>query len=409
MDASTSSLAKPAPPSPRPVVLSYVPVYCRPEMLHVHRQVTGLQRWQAHVLTQKRENAETFPLPSGAISIVPKYPWRFFRRLWFTQLRRIPWQVARPELTTFLQALSRHHAQLAHIYFGHMAMHWLPLLRTSPVPVVVSFHGADSGVEMGGAIQRAQMREVFSLATRILARSQALLEDLAALGCPREKLVLNRTGIPLEEFPYRPRSAPADGRWILLQGGRLIEKKGHRTTLKAFATIRQQFPMARLRFAGEGPGEESLRQFAAELGLHDAVDWLGFLKPDAMRAELEQAHLFLHPSETARDGNREGVPNAMLEAMATGLPVVATRHGGIPEAIDSGHTGWLVEEQDTAGLAECCLHGMQNPDHLWQIGKMGSASVAAGFSRPAALANLESIYDAACAESDRHLERMALV
>ena len=378
------------------VVASYVPVYCRPEMRHVHRQITGMTRWRAHVITQRRENLGDFPLPDGTITVLPKYRWRFFRRLWFTQWRKIPWPASTGEVAAVLATARASGARVIHIYFGHMALHWLPLLRVSPLPVVVSFHGADAGVDMVRPVHRAMMAEVFARAAMILARSQALLDDLAALGCPREKLALNRTGIPLEEFSPVARAAPPDGCWHILQGGRLIAKKDHACTLAAFARLRASYPQARLRVAGDGPLLGELQALAGTLGVADAVDWLGFLGPAAMRAELAAAHVFVHPSVTGPDGNREGVPNAMLEAMATGLPVVATRHGGIPEAVQHGQSGILIDERDTTGLAEAVCALLANDADRERLGIQAAASVAAHFSRPAALAALaalEGIYD----------------
>lgn len=376
----------------RPVVASYVPVYCRPEMRHVHRQITGLTGWRAHVISQRRENAGDFPLPDGSLTILPKYRWRFFRRLWFTQLCQTPWPASAGEVDAVLAAARSSGAKLIHIYFGHMALHWLPLLRVSPLPVVVSFHGADAGVDMIRPKHRRMMHEVFARAAMVLARSEALLDDLAALGCPRGKLALNRTGIPMEEFALVARATPPDGRWRILQGGRLIAKKDHATTLAAFVRVRAAFPLARLRVAGEGPMLGELQALAASLGVTDAVDWLGFLGPEAMRTELAAAHVFVHPSVTGPDGNREGVPNAMLEAMATGLPVVATRHGGIPEAVTHGESGLLIDEGDANGLAEAVCGLLADESERQRLGIQAAASVAARFSRPAALAALEGIY-----------------
>jgi colanic acid/amylovoran biosynthesis glycosyltransferase len=173
----------------------------------------------------------------------------------------------------------------------------------------------------------------------------------------------------------------------------LIAKKDHACTLSAFARVRDAFPQARLRIAGEGPLLGELQALAGTLGVADAVDWLGFLGPAAMRAELVAAHVFVHPSVTGPDGNREGVPNAMLEAMATGLPDVATRHGGIPEAVKHGQSGILIDERDAIGLADAVCALLANDADRERLGIQAAASVVAHFSRPAALAALEGIYD----------------
>lgn len=379
----------------RPVVASYVPVFCRPEMRHVHRQMAGLERWRSHVITGRRENAGDFPWPESQLTVLPKYRWRFFRRLWSRHVTGLPWQAARPEVEAFIGGAMGAGAQLIHLYFGHMALHWLPLLRRSPLPVLVSFHGADAAVGMEGAARRRMLREALGLAELVLGRSNALLEDLAGLGCPQEKLALNRTGIPLGEFAPVRREPPEDGRWVLLQAGRLIPKKDHASTFAALAEIRKKFPDLRLRVAGEGPEKAPLQALARRLGIADAIEWLGFLDQEAMIRALREAHLFVHPSATGPDGNREGVPNGLLEAMATALPVVATRHGGIPEAVRDGVSGLLVGERDPSGLASAIIRLLEEPELARRFGETGAESVRREFSSASAISALEIIYDRA--------------
>jgi colanic acid/amylovoran biosynthesis glycosyltransferase len=384
--------------SKRPVVASHVPVFCRPEMRHVHRQMAGLDRWHPHVITGRRENPGEFPWPDDEITVLPKYRWRFFRRHWSRHVTGLPRQAARPEVDALLEAARRSGAALIHLYFGHMALFWLPLLRVSPLPVVVSFHGADAGVGMEGEAQRRMMAEAFGLARLVLGRSRALLEDLAAMGCPREKLALNRTGIPLEKFAPVRREPPPDGRWILLQGGRLIAKKDHASTFAALAEIRKNFPAVRLRIAGEGPEEPALQDLAHRLGIADAIEWLGFLGQEEMIRALHEAHVFVHPSATGPDGNREGIPNGLLEAMATALPVVATRHGGIPEAVEDGVSGLLVGEREPHNLAAAITRLLDEPGLAERLGNAGAESVRREFSSASAIAALEAIYDRALGE-----------
>jgi colanic acid/amylovoran biosynthesis glycosyltransferase len=291
-----------------------------------------------------------------------------------------------------LLELTRAEAEVLHIYFGHIALHLLPLIKVWPHPVVVSFHGADAGVGVDQQSHLAAMREVFQAATVVQARSESLLKDLEALGCPPDKLHLQRTGIPLEEWPFVPREQAVDGSWVLLQSCRLIEKKGVDLTLRAFAEVSREFPNAKLVIAGDGPLRQGLEKLAVELGVAGRVRFTGFLNQDQLRHEVQAAHLFLHPSRTSEDGNREGIPNSMLEAMASGAAVIATRHGGIPEAVVDGASGLLVAENDAPALAAATLRVLKDAELRRRFSEGGRQSVEVRFDRQKNLRGLEACY-----------------
>jgi len=228
-----------------------------------------------------------------------------------------------------------------------------------------------------------------------LARSHSLLARLEEMGAPKERLRLNRTSIPLDHYPEVTRTPPADGRWRLVQACRLIEKKGLRTALEAFARLRRLYPAARFTIAGEGPLRAKLEGWIGELGLTGAVDLRGFLSQADLNALYAESHLFLHPSEVTADQNQEGVPNSMLEAMATGLPVVATLHGGIPEAVTQERNGLLVPERDVEALFGALQRITSTPGMLEAYGREAAQAVREEFSQERALAKLEGYYDEA--------------
>ena len=382
---------------PRPVVASYCATFLKPEMLHIYRQITGLERFRPIVIAQKREHAREFPF--SPVCVVGK-PWiHLARRFWFRTVREAPWQISHRELSQLRQVLTAHDAQILHIYFGHIAVHLLPLILHWRHPTVVSFHGADVLVELDKPHYRAATREMLAAARLVLVRSESLARGLHALGCPNEKLRLHRTGIPLHEIPFRPRDRPGDGSWRFLQAGRLIEKKGLPTSLRAFAAFQRQNPAAIFTIAGEGPMLAPLEALARELGIAAQVRFVGFLSQAALREEFYRAHIFLHPSELGPDGNQEGVPNSMLEAMASGLPVFATSHGGIPEAIENGTSGVLVNERDDDALGKALLRWTANPDALARLAEEGARSVAEKFEQRAQVRALEEIYSEALARS----------
>ena len=343
-------------------------------MLHIYRQITALRRWRPVVICQKREEAARFPF--DAVIRIPKPATHALRRICVKQILRRPVMIYRSEARRIAGAIQEVHGQVLHIYFGHIAMHLLPLMRKPPVPVIVSFHGADAMVDMSRPVYRRATQEMLGLARLILVRSASLVERVVALGCPREKVRIHRTGIPLDRFRFIPRVAPPDGAWRFFQACRLIPKKGLQTALRAFAKFAEKFPRSQFSIAGDGPLLDELATFATQLGIDDKVIFTGFLSQNALREQLYAAHVFLHPSELASDGDQEGVPNSMLEAMSTGMPVVATLHGGICEAVDDGISGYLVPERDAEALAAAIFTLVSDPKRYAAMGAAASVAVA---------------------------------
>jgi len=362
-------------------------------MWHIYRQITALERVSPVVIAQKRENSARFPF--NKIDVVPKPALHFLRRFWFRQLRDKPWQISAGELRALVNLLENTHARLLHVYFGHIAAHLLPLIRAWKNPSIVSFHGADVMVDMNKPAYRETTRQMLDAVKLVLVRSESLRHAVVDLGCDEKKIEVQRSGIPLDEFPFRERSFPSsDGRgeWRFVQAGRLIEKKGLPVTLRAFASFLKRYPNATLTIAGEGPLLGHLQELARELKIDNRVSFTGFISQEQLRDLYYASDIFLHPSETGPDGNQEGIPNSMLEAMVSGLPVFATEHGGIPEAIEHGMSGVLVPERDAEELAWALLNAVEDRHFLSQLARGGAEVVREKFDLRVQARRLEDVY-----------------
>ncbi len=359
-------------------------------MLHIYRQITALERFRPIVLAQKREESERFPFEP--VHILGRPSTHFLRRFWFKQVRRAPWQISQTELRNLLAIVNGEHASLLHIYFGQIAVHLLPLIRAWPQPTVVSFHGADVMVDMDKPAHREATRRMLEVVRLVLVRSRSLRDAVIRVGCPENKIRIQLTGIPVDEIPCRVRDWPRDGGWRFVQACRLIEKKGLSTSLRAFAEFAASYPQSRFTIAGEGPLLNQLQALARDLGVEEKISLTGFISQKELHDLFYSSHIFLHPSETGADGNQEGVPNSMLEAMASGLPVFATIHGGIPEAVENGVSGILVREKDHAALGDKLLEFAATPERLAELGRRGAERVAGKFDQHAQVKKLEDYY-----------------
>jgi colanic acid/amylovoran biosynthesis glycosyltransferase len=265
--------------------------------------------------------------------------------------------------------------------------------------VIVSFHGADAQIDLHKPAYLQRTREMLSRARLLLVRSESLRSNLVVLGADPAKVRIHRTGVPLAAIQFMQRSAPTNGKWRCLQACRLIEKKGLATTLRAFAEFADSQPLARLTIAGEGPQLGALQVLADQLRIGDRVTFTGFVSQEKLRSLFAEAHLFLHPSELGMDGNQEGVPNSMLEAMASGLPVLGTNHGGIPEAVEHGVSGLLTSERDARALVESMRKLAADPALFSAMSAAARQRVESEFDLDAQARVLEALYLEALAES----------
>ncbi len=377
----------------KPTVLSFCAIFLRKEMQHIYRQVTGLQRYETVAVTEERSCETVYPFPR--VAVLPRPRIAFLQRIWRKFALRQPSLLYRGYYDALRSAIDPLDADLMHIYFGHTGVHLLPFIQRWDRPAVVSFHGMDAMPRAHDKTYAPRMRVLLETVPLVFARSQSLARVLVERGCPPEKIRINRTSIPLKDFSYRRRQPVENGELRIVQACRLIEKKGIDLTLHAFAEMVKKFPAARLSLIGEGPQEASLRELAQELQLSESVDFSGFLPPEKLAEKLHEAHLFVHPSRVTAKQDQEGIPNSLLEAMATGLPVVATLHGGIPEAVEHGKTGLLCPENDAPALSRSLLELAENFPLRDAMGAAASDAVAREFSPESQIQKLESYYDEA--------------
>jgi colanic acid/amylovoran biosynthesis glycosyltransferase len=372
-------------------VASYCSTFLKPEMLHLYRQVTSLRRTQTFIMTKRVQHSRRFPFDD--IEIIPRPHRNLLRHGWMKFVQREPALIYRGEYQRLVEILARRRADMMHIYFGHAGVHLLPFVRAWDKPCIVSFHGMDVARNPQVVNYAAKLRQLFRAVPVVLARSQSLARRLITFGCPPEKIRLNRTGIPLADFPFREREFPADGNWRILQACRLIDKKGVASAIGAFAIFARKFPNAEFLIAGKGPLQEDLEALALQLGVAGKIRFVGFLGQRALRDFYARGHIFIHPSETPPDENQEGVPNSVLEAMATGLPVIATRHGGIPEAVTHEVNGYLSGERDIESLGQSMIALAKSPDDYRRMSEMARSAVAQQFDQELTVRALEDAYE----------------
>jgi glycosyltransferase involved in cell wall biosynthesis len=215
-------------------------------------------------------------------------------------------------------------------------------------------------------------------------------DRLAGLAPSPERVALNYHGLDFARFPAPERARPPhDGsvparRVTLLSVGRAVEKKGYEDLLQALARLPEDLHW-RLLHVGGGPRHEALRAQAARLGLGARVDWRGALPQGQILALYRSADLFVLASRIASNGDRDGLPNVLMEAQSQGLACLSTRISAIPELIEDGDTGMLTPPSDVAALAEALALLIRNPQERARLGAAGARRVRARFAMKAGI------------------------
>ncbi|MGH8566838.1 MAG: glycosyltransferase [Gammaproteobacteria bacterium] len=288
---------------------------------------------------------------------------------------------------------------LIHAHFGVEGLYALGLAKRLKVPLVTTFHGFDATTTRLALLRSRKASWIhYALFGRRLIRhgdlfvcvSDYIRERVLAAGFPQRRVVRHYIGIDTDVV--RP-SATLPTRKTIIHVARLVEKKGTRYLIQAFARLAGRDIDAELVIIGDGPLLPELRSFTAALGLNARVHFLGVMPHATVLEWLGRAALLALPSVTARSGDSEGLGMVLLEAAARAVPVVGTRHGGIPEAVREGETGYLVPERDVEALAERLAHLLANDGLRQAMGQAARRLVEEKFNLQRQTDALEDLYE----------------
>lgn len=357
----------------------------------IYEEIKHHTRYDVTVLARQRMNADLFAVPRlVAIEEVPARR-RHLASLWYAITTRSP---------RFDRALSRGGFDLIHAHFGHNGVYAAGYAARHGLPLVVSLHGRDVTVLVGNDkyapawwYYSLRYRRMFEQAGVFLAASTELRDLIVDQGCPREKVLVQRLGVDIDSFaPPDPAVAPDPG--LVVMVGRFVEKKGHEYGIRAAAMARDAGLPLRLVIVGDGPLEPSYRRLIDSLGLGDQVELPGPLPHAEVRDLLCRAAVVLAPSVVARNLDRESGMIVAKEASACGVPVIGNRHGGIPDIIDDGVTGYLVEERDHRAMGQRLVSLLGDEALRRELGAAARAKMEREYDIRERVAALEEIYDA---------------
>ncbi|MFN7177516.1 MAG: glycosyltransferase, partial [Thermaurantiacus sp.] len=244
-------------------------------------------------------------------------------------------------------------------------------------------------------------RPTFETAEMFITTCEAFRQELLGLGCPEDRIAIVPSPVDLANFPWRPSRALGTGPARLITVARLVEKKGLADALEAVALLRRSGRHdLRYRVIGEGPERPRLEALARDLGIADIVDMPGAVPSSEVASELAAADIFLGPSITDSTGAMDATIGTIKEAALVGVPIVATRHGGIPELIEDGVTGLLVPERDPVALANAVARLLDAPEIWPDLTQRARAAAEQAYGIPAVAERIDAVYKEAVARRD---------
>jgi glycosyltransferase involved in cell wall biosynthesis len=312
-------------------------------------------------------------------------------------LTRSAWQMITANPSRYLRLLGAGRPALIHAHFGVEGVYALPLAARLAVPLITTFHGFDatlarSGLLANPAWQRYlfQRRRLAAEGAMFLCASAFLKEKILDLGFPAARSKVHYTGVDLGAITPRE---PDEEEALILHVARLEPVKGTAVLLRAFALIAAEHPRVRLKIIGEGSLSAHLAREAAQSGFGERIEFAGARPHAEVLTWMRRAAVVVIPSIRTRSGREEGLGMATLEAAATGVPVIGSRVGGIPEAIDDGVSGFLVPQRDPEALASRLRAVLADVALRLRFGHKGREKMARQFDLARQTEELERLYD----------------
>lgn len=271
---------------------------------------------------------------------------------------------------------------IIHCHYGPMAVNtvFMQELGLIPAPMVTTFYGYDVH-RFPQKWNKIGYRPLLNHPSRILALSEHMKRELVEKGFSADRIHVHHLEIDCSQFAFKARTLEEGQPPRLLSIARLVPKKGIGDAIRAVEKVIADFPDLQYHVLGDGELRGEMETLIRDLGLERHVHLEGWKAQKEVIEYLGKAHLFILPSVTVADGDQEGTPTALMEAMAMGLPILSTRHSGIPEVVPDGEAGFLVEENDVDALAQKLRQLLNNPQDWEAMGRAGRVQAEEEFNR----------------------------
>ena len=364
----------------------------------IYDQIKNLREFRSVVYCHGIQNPEAFPFDMvRSLDREKGLAVRAINSVYFSMFDFFPY---------FGACLSKNRPAVIHSHFGPSGYFFLWLKRYFSLPMVTAFYGYDlSKLPVLHPRWKKRYAKLFRYGELFLVEGSAMKRRLIELGCPENKIILQHIGVDIDVIKFSPRRPARDGAVRVLVCGRFREKKGISYAIEALGLAKKDNPGLNMKMTviGDSSGcrleeleKQKIFDRIKKYGLEKDVVMLGEKPYSFFLEEIYRHHIFLSPSVTAADGDTEGgVPVSLIEASASGMPVLSTVHCDIPEVVLNNRSGYLVPERDAAALAEKLLLLAGNPQNWERMGAAGRAHIEQEYDSKKQAKKLEEIYNEA--------------
>ncbi len=360
----------------------------------IYNQIIVNNERDTVLVSHKISNQQLFPINKYKYHKVSIIPINLFDRL-ITFIRNLfgsKKSYSYPFLSTqkLLRLVKKENIDIIHAHFGPNGIRILPISKRCKIPLIVSFHGYDASELISKADYQRDLKDLYKISKQFITVSNTLLGNLQRILNDNSKISIVPYGVNLNKFSYSKRNNTRPIK--ILHVGRLVEKKGIMDLLTVFNDISNENCDVEFHVVGDGPDMQDFLNLISTFNLEEKVIVYGAVPQNEVLKCLRTSDIFVLNSKRAVNGDQEGLPNAILEAMATGCAVISTRHSGISDLITNGHDGVLIEENDKAALRAALLKLICDYELRIKLGANANRLIISKFSHETMSQDLKLLY-----------------
>ena len=350
-----------------PTKIGLTETFIRAHIDQLYGNVFYLYGWDLDFKTQADVSLKELYKPKSSFftklkSLLPHY-------IYFRLLQKHKKNYTKEALIS--RYLQEHHIDVVLAEYGTAGSFIAPICIELKIPYIVHFHGKDASSYETLRFFKDGYDYMFKNSLKIIVVSKAMSHALEKVGCPKDKLEINTYGPNLD---YTKTTVDYNSNYII-SVGRHTYKKAPYLTILAFQKVLIKHPQLKLKMIGDGELFDVSKNLVKSLGLENNIILLGALERKEIIKHLQSAFLFVQHSLVALNGDSEGTPVGVIEVMAAGLPVVSTRHAGIPDVVIENETGLLVDENNIEEMASYMLKLVENRDLAESMGQKGKVRI----------------------------------